>query len=703
LTERLKDALEKYWGYTDFRPLQKEAMECLCAGRDAVVVLPTGGGKSLCYQVPAVTRPGLAVVVSPLISLMKDQVDALTECGVPAARIDSSLSPEEREDALDRVRGRQLKLLYISPERLVSDGFSRFLQTLDLSFIAIDEAHCISMWGHDFRPEYRQLGSLRQVFPNVAIGAYTATATGQVRQDIAAQLRLKDPTMLVGSFDRPNLIYKVRPRSKIVKQVCEVLDRYQGESGIIYCIRRKDVEQMTESLKAKGYRAAPYHAGLTDEARQQSQDDFVAERIETIVATIAFGMGIDKSNVRYVIHAGMPKSLEHYQQESGRAGRDGLEAECHLFYSAGDFGVWKSILTNVRNGGMAPTRSMGVPPMNHRQDADSRSMGVPPMDHRQDADSRSMGVPPMDHRQDADARSMGVPPMNHRQDADATEPRGQDARDTRGRDVRDTQGRDALATAPGATEIALAKLGRMYAYCTDAVCRRRTILEYFGQRYPQANCGTCDICLGDVDLVSDALVTAQKILSCVLRQGQRFGGAYTALVLTGSREQRVLENKHDSLTTYGLLKDFDKRIVHDWIEQLAGQGYLAKTGEYNVLSVTPEGWLVLKGELTPRLLQPAEKRERKAKVATQSWEGVDKGLFEALRRLRSSLASERHVPAYIIFGDAALREMARRRPSTRQRFLAIRGVGETKCLQYGRVMIEKIHAYCLGHGLEMDQ
>jgi ATP-dependent DNA helicase RecQ len=639
LVERLKKALEEYWGYTEFRPLQREAMECLCTGRDAVVVLPTGGGKSLCFQAPAVTTPGLAIVVSPLISLMKDQVDALTECGVPAARIDSSLSTEERDAALDRVRKGQLKLLYISPERLVSEGFSKFLRTLDLSFIAIDEAHCISMWGHDFRPEYRQLGSLRQVFPNVAIGAYTATATDQVRQDIAAQLRLKDPAMLVGSFDRPNLIYKVRPRSKVVKQVCEVLDRYKSESGIIYCIRRRDVEQMAESLTAKGYHVAPYHAGMSDDARKKNQADFVAERIDTIIATVAFGMGIDKSNVRYVIHAGMPKSLEHYQQESGRAGRDGLEAECCLFYSGGDFGVWKSILT--------------------------------------DKDPRSEGVPPL--------RVAGILPAIQGQDARATE----------------EQGQDSLAMSHSATEVALAKLARMYAYCTDAVCRRRTILEYFGQGYKQDNCGTCDICLGDVDLVSDALVTAQKILSCILRLGQRFGGGYTALVLTGSRDQRILDNKHDGLSTYGLLKDQDKRTVHDWIEQLTGQGFVEKTGEYNVLSVTPQGWQVLKGEATPRLLKPAEKHEHKVKVVTEAWEGVDRGLFEAMRTLRASLARDRAVPAFVIFGDAALRDMARKRPSTVQRFLDVRGVGQTKCQQYGRIMVETIRAYCVEHGVKM--
>ncbi|HNS19497.1 MAG TPA: DNA helicase RecQ [Sedimentisphaerales bacterium] len=603
MTEPLATALEKYWGYREFRPLQKEAMDCLCAGRDVVVVLPTGGGKSLCFQVPAVTSDGLAIVVSPLISLMKDQVDALAECGVPAARIDSSLTPEERDNALTRVRRHQLKLLYVSPERLVSESFSRFLQTLPLSFIAIDEAHCISMWGHDFRPEYRQLGSLRKIFPKATIGAYTATATEQVRRDIAEQLSLKDPAMLVGSFDRPNLIYKVRPRSRIVKQVCEVLDRHRSESGIVYCIRRLDVNEMAVALTQKGFRVAPYHAGMTDQARKKNQDDFVAERVDTIVATIAFGMGIDKSNVRYVVHAGMPKSIEHYQQESGRAGRDGLEAECCLFYSPGDYGTWKSLMRDMD---------------------------------------------------------------------------------------------------PQALKVALAKLSRMYSYCTEGLCRRKAILGYFGQSLAKSDCGACDICLEDVDSIEDALVTAQKVLSCVLRLDQRFGGAYTAQVLTGSRDQRVLDNRHNTLSTYGLLADCDTRAVHDWIEQLVGQGFLEKTGEYNVLVVTPEGRRVLRGEVVPRLLRPTQKPERKAKVATDAWQDVDRSLFDALREVRAKLARERGVPAFVIFGDAALRDMARRRPSTLDRFLEVKGVGQTKTKQYGRIMVERIRAYCVEHAVEMD-
>ncbi|MBN1506231.1 MAG: DNA helicase RecQ [Sedimentisphaerales bacterium] len=605
MVEQLKKAVEQYWGYKEFRPLQREAMEHLCSGRDSIVVLPTGGGKSLCFQAPAVVSPGLAVVVSPLISLMKDQVDALAECGVPAARIDSSLDSRERDGVMEEIRNGRLKLLYISPERLVSETFRSMLQTLTLSFIAVDEAHCISTWGHDFRPEYRQLGSLRTLFPGVTIGAYTATATEQVRRDIAEQLCLKDPAVLVGSFDRPNLMYKVESRGRIVKQVREVLDRHRGESGIIYCIRRRDVEEMCKTLVAQGYRAAPYHAGMTDADRKKNQDDFVSEEIDTIVATIAFGMGIDKSNVRYVIHAGMPKSLEHYQQESGRAGRDGLEAECCLFYSGGDYGVWKTLLGDME---------------------------------------------------------------------------------------------------PQAKEIALAKLARMYGYCTEGVCRRKAILGYFGQPLRQADCGGCDVCLGHVDSIDDALIPAQKILSCILRLGQRFGGAYTAAVLTGSRDQRIIENRHDNLSTHGLLSEHDRHAVHSWIEQLVGQGFVEKTGEYNVLTVTPEGYRLLRGEVTPRLLQPTRKpeRQRAAKASAESWEGVDKGLFEALRTLRAALARDRGVPAYVVFGDAALRDMARRRPSTLDRFLDVRGVGETKCREYGRVMIEKIRAYCAEHAIEMD-
>jgi ATP-dependent DNA helicase RecQ len=600
MMQKVQQALVKHWGYKDFLPLQKEAMECLCRKQDCIVVLPTGGGKSLCYQAPAVATDGMAVVVSPLISLMKDQVDALTECGVSAMRLDSSLSPDEQGDVLARIQERTLKLLYVSPERLLSSGFADLLRNSNLSYIAVDEAHCVSMWGHDFRPEYRQLGRLKRIFSGITIAAYTATATEQVRNDIADQLHLESPEILVGSFDRPNLVYKVHPRNDILKQVCGVLDRHKDESGIIYCIRRKDVDGMCTQLQNKGYRVAPYHAGMTNQMRKENQDRFINEKVDTIIATIAFGMGIDKSNVRYVVHAGMPKSLEHYQQESGRAGRDSLDAECCLFYSGADYGVWKSLM----------------------------------------------------------------------------------------RDMPEE-----------AQKIALVKLDGMYRFCTGAICRHKAILQYFGQPTDKDNCQACDVCLGELDSVEDALVIAQKILSCVLRLGQRFGGAYTASVLVGSTEKRILENGHDTLSTYCLLSEHPKPVVQDWIEQLVGQGYLEKTGEYNILVVTEKGRAILKGSGTPHLLKPAQKPAKISKIASDSWEGVDKGLFEALRKLRSEIALEKQLPAYIVFGDAVLRDMARRRPSTLDRFLQVKGVGQQKCQQYGKMFLDTLCEYCNTHSL----
>ncbi|MHC4323769.1 MAG: DNA helicase RecQ [Planctomycetota bacterium] len=599
----IQKALARYWGYKDFLPLQKKAMESVGRGTDSIVVLPTGGGKSLCYQAPAVVLPGLTVVVSPLISLMKDQVDALIECGVAAARIDSSLEAHEQQRVFEALGNKQLKLLYLSPERLLSDGFVEVLKKTGISFIAIDEAHCVSMWGHDFRPEYRHLGILKRIFPNVTIGAYTATATDQVRSDIARQLHLENHQMLIGSFDRPNLIYKIRRRSNRAKQVRAVLDRHKGESGIVYCIRRKDVDELSAMLKAKGYNVLPYHAGMADEDRRKNQEAFINEKVDTIVATIAFGMGIDKSNVRYVIHTGMPKSLEHYQQETGRAGRDGLEAECCLLYSGGDYGIWKSLLSDM---------------------------------------------------------------------------------------------------APEAHKIAMIKLNKMYSFCTGGVCRHKAVLRYFGQTLEKENCAACDVCLGELDIIDDALETAQKILSCIVRLDQSFGGGYTAAVLTGSGDKRILENRHDALSTYGLLSDQSQNTVRDWIEQLEGQDCIEKIGEYNVLNVTEKGWRVLKGNETPRLLKPAEKPAKVSKVVEDSWEGVDKGLFEALRKLRASIARKKGVPAYIVFGDAALRDMARRRPSTPEKLLEVKGVGEKKRRQYGQDVLSTMKDYCLAHSLDMD-
>ena len=594
MIENLKKVLKKYWGYDDFLPLQQEAMISATDRRDSVVVLPTGGGKSLCYQAPAMMMDGLAIVVSPLISLMKDQVDALTECGIAAARLDSSLSQDHRDEIFQRIGNGQVKILYLSPERIMAGGFMDYLKRIGVSMIAIDEAHCVSMWGHDFRPEYRQLGRLKETLGSLPVHAYTATATDQVRGDISVQLKLENPNILVGSFDRPNLIYRIQRRSDKVRQVCKVLDRHKNESGIVYCITRKNVDELSAALAAKGYSAAPYHAGMNPEDRRKNQDLFITEKIDTIVATIAFGMGIDKSNVRYVIHTGMPKSLENYQQESGRAGRDGLEAECCMFYSGEDYRIWKIILGDAEG------------------------------------------------------------------------------------DVG---------------KIAMSKLSGMSDFCSSAGCRHQTILNYFGQSLDKDNCSACDMCLGEVDRLDDPLEKAQKILSCVIRLEERFGSHYTTLVLTGSKEKRILEFGHDNLSTYGILSEHKMRTVRDWVEQLIGQGYLEKTGEFNVLHVTPKGWEVLRGDTVPRLLKPAVKAKKVSKVVKDSWEGVDEGLFEVLRQLRKKIAGKKGLPAFVVFGDAALRDMARRQPTTHTQFLEVKGVGEAKDEQYGAVFIKEIGKY----------
>ncbi len=345
----LQAALTRYWGYRTFRPLQREAIDANLQGRDSVVVLPTGGGKSLCFQMPAMVRKnaGLGLVVSPLVSLMKDQVDGLLASGISAAALNSSLTADERRQVYHDLDEQRCRLLYVTPERLVGEGGESFrarLRAWGVDFVAVDEAHCISQWGHEFRPEYRRLASLRDDFPGISIHAFTATATLQVRDDIASQLALRDPDVLVGSFDRPNLVYRVRVRTGLKDQVRRVLERHEGEAGIIYCISRKEVESLSSWLEGLGHRALPYHAGLPDKTRRTHQEAFLTERADVMVATVAFGMGIDRSNIRYVIHAGAPRSVEHYQQESGRAGRDGLEAECVLLYSGADFARWRQML-----------------------------------------------------------------------------------------------------------------------------------------------------------------------------------------------------------------------------------------------------------------------------------------------------------------------------------------------------------------------
>src|SRR5687767_8348531 len=476
--DRMLEVVSRHWGYTSLRPLQEEAIGAVLGNRDSLVVMPTGGGKSLCYQVPALLREGVTVVVSPLISLMKDQVDGLLACGVPAAQMNSSLSGLEMRALEHDLDQEKIKLLFVSPERLAMPSFRQILRRSKITSFAIDEAHCISHWGHDFRPEYRQLQTLREQFPDSSVHAYTATATPQVRKDIAEQLGLRNPLVLVGDFDRPNLTYRVLPRQDETKQVLDVIERHRGEAGIVYCIRRKDVDSLSEKLRRKGHNAVAYHAGLTQDERRDAQDAFSNEKCDLVVATVAFGMGIDRSNVRFVLHTAMPKSIEHYQQESGRAGRDGLEAECVLLYSGADFMTWKSML------------------------------------------------------------------------ADSTGDRAH-------------------------AESLLRHLNDMDRYCAGATCRHRALVEYFGQEHSAEDCRACDICLGETELVPDALIVAQKIVSCVYRVRESFGVAHVVGVLRGEDTERIRERQHDQLSTYALLKGHSRHDVREWVYQLVAQGFLA--------------------------------------------------------------------------------------------------------------------------------
>jgi ATP-dependent DNA helicase RecQ len=599
----LRAVLKKHWGYDTFRPLQQEAMHAVLAARDSVVVLPTGAGKSLCFQAPAMVLDGVAIIASSLISLMKDQVDGLRECGIPAAAIHSALSNDERRRIADDLRGERLKLLYVAPERLCTERMLDFLHDRPVSFFAIDEAHCISNWGHDFRPEYRLLGQLREAFPNVGMHAYTATATEQVRDDIAAQLRLHSPHVLVGSFDRPNLNYRVERRTQARVQIRDVIARHKGESGIIYCISRKEVDTVAADLNADGYRAVAYHAGLSDDLRHKHQDAFVNDQVEIVVATVAFGMGVDKPDVRYVIHSGAPKSLEHYQQETGRAGRDGLPAECALFYGAGDFMLWRRLQSDLTGD---PARQME------------------------------------------------------------------------------------------------ASLGLMERYCVSVTCRHRALVEHFGQSYEGDNCAACDACLDQLELVADPLILAQKILSCVVRCGERFGGQYVAQVLAGSQEARILENGHDKLSTYKLLAEHKAATIRAWIEQLLGQGCLVSQGEYRTLAVTPLGREVLRGQHTPRLLQGATKRASSTRTSKGDDLPFDAGLFEHLRQLRRQIAEAKSVPPFVVFGDVTLRDLSGRRPTTAEGFRATHGVGDRKAAEYAETFLRAIRDYCGEKQLSTD-
>jgi ATP-dependent DNA helicase RecQ len=601
--------VRRYWGFTDLRPLQEQAIRAGLEHRDSLVVMPTGGGKSLCYQVPAELSGRTDIVVSPLISLMKDQVDGLRQAGYPAGALYSGMPFDTVRETEAQIAAGRYRLVFVAPERLLTPRFLQLIERLQVRSFSIDEAHCISHWGHDFRPEYRQLAELKSRFPQASVHAYTATATERVRGDIAGQLRLQNPVVLVGTFDRPNLVYRIIPRVDVQAQVLEVLRRHRGEAAIVYCISRKDTEAMAEWLQANRLRAAFYHAGMEADERRRTQDAFASEEIDVVAATVAFGMGIDRSDVRCVIHAAMPKSIEHYQQETGRAGRDGLEAECVLLYSAADVLRWGSLIEKSA--------------------------------------------------------------------ADASAP-------------------DEVVAA------ARVLLEHMRRFCTGVHCRHRQLSEYFGQEYSKPNCEACDLCLNEVKGLADATVTAQKILSCVARAGEHFGAEHIVDVLLGANTERVRRWRHEELSTYGLMKGTNRKTLINMLYQLLDDGLLERTAEERpVLRLNDASRDVLCGKRAVRLLQP-KAEVQKTRFDEQSWEGVDRGLFESLRTLRRKVADERDVPAYVLFSDATLREMARVRPGSSSALLGIRGVGERKVADLGTRFLELIASYCGANGLPVD-
>lgn len=608
-TQRIAKVLREYWGFDSLRPLQEQAISAALTPRDSLLVMPTGGGKSLCYQVPPLVDGRVDVVVSPLISLMKDQVDGLREAGVPAAALHSALSTGERRDIHERIEAGELRLLFTSPERLLTDGFLDMLKGLKVCRFAIDEAHCISQWGHDFRPEYRQLVTLRDHFPDCTLHAFTATATPRVRQDIINQLQLNEPLVLVGDVDRSNLVYRILPKIDTERQVMEVIGRHADEAVIIYCISRKDTESLAEWLTKHGVPASAYHAGMDSGERHRIQEDFANEKLNVVVATVAFGMGIDRSNVRCVIHTGMPKSIEAYQQETGRAGRDGLEAECVLLYSAGDAIKWERII--VQSAGQAPDPQQWL--------------------------QASMDL---------------------------------------------IRGMQRFAGSP--------------------TCRHRALCEYFGQQYPKDNCGACDACLDEVDAIPDSTVLAQKIISCVARAQQRFGVGQIVDILVGAQTENIRRYSHDQLSTYGLLKDLDKKTVMALVYQLVDQKLIARDeGEYPVLKLNAASVDVLKGQREVKLAKVAAKAGKKTRVEVDL-KGVDEGLAAVLRRWRRELAAEHAVPPYQIFPDTTLNALARIRPTNANSLRLVTGIGQRKAEQFGDALCSEIATYCQGHGLQTD-
>jgi ATP-dependent DNA helicase RecQ len=599
--DNIHATLATVFGYPDFRPRQQAIVEDLIAGRDAFVLMPTGGGKSLCYQLPAIHRPGVGIVVSPLISLMKDQVDALQANGVAAAFYNSSLGSRAAREVLAQLHSNALQLLYISPERLISGGFLERLQDVDIALFAIDEAHCVSQWGHDFRPEYARLGSLRAGFPNVPLVALTATADAQTRVDIVRVLGLAAARQHITGFDRPNIRYSVLEKHRPFEQLMQFLAPREEQAGIVYALSRKRVEEIALKLCDRGIHAAAYHAGLPAAQRQAVQEGFLRDELRVVVATVAFGMGIDKPNVRFVVHYDLPKHIEGYYQETGRAGRDGLPADALLLYGAQDIGTARRLIENNDN--------------------------------------------------------------------------------------------------PAQKRIEVHKLNAMVGLAESVTCRRRVLLNYFGERLEQ-DCGRCDVCQDPPERF-DATEAARKALSCVYRVGQRFGIGHVVAVLRGADNERMRALNHERLSTYGIGSDRSEQEWNSIIRQLIHHGYLVQDiANYSVLKLTSAARPLLRGEQLLELARPRI-RERTGKSRSKPDSALgpyDEALFDELRILRKQLADVQGVPPYIVFGDATLIQMARDKPLDENTLLAITGVGQHKLEKYGTDFLDAIAEYCVASG-----
>ena len=618
--------LKSVFGYDKFRPGQKEIIQNILDGRDTLAVMPTGGGKSLCYQIPALIFDGITVVVSPLISLMQDQVGALLENGVDAAFLNSTLNLEEYKKTVRDIKSGRAKLLYLSPEALATERVKSILSEADVpvSCVTIDEAHCISEWGHDFRPDYMEIAAFRNRFKNAVCLALTATATKQVQADIVRNLKLKNPAVLVSSFNRSNIFLNVQPRTDGLSQIVEFLQERKDQSGIIYCLSRKEVDSITQELQARGFSAMSYHAGLSDAERADHQNKFIKSQVDVIVATVAFGMGINKPDVRFVIHYALPKSIEEYYQEIGRAGRDGLASEALLLYSAGD-------IHRIR--------------FFFKDKSDDESFKAEKL------------------------------------------------------------------------------LQAMIDYAQCRTCRRKFLLNYFGEEYePEQNetqgqnardekclqdqnaAPCCDICETGGLPLKDMTVPAQKFLSCVYRVDQRFGAAHIIDILLGSRNEKIKKFNHNFLSTWGIGTELSKQAWFELADAMQNAGLIERVGEYNIVKVTSLGRELLQNrdkiELPVRIEFGAQKKaelalpKKKAvlrKKAELQDDAQTQEIFDRLKAWRKKLAEEENVPPYFIFNDKTLVEIANQKPSTRAELLAVSGIGELKAKKFGGDIIRIIN------------